>query len=171
MFTANGCPSTSSVVHTEPHRISIGPKSSTGFRKVYSGKSDQKRPNQVHLVGLGKLALLFSLIISTGCTVSRPLWLGDAGISEMCKESGAFEFAHNGVTRQFFVNLVEDGEILKHCGHDRYGQPPVACIVNGYDIYVTPGNSCTKHMAHELNHGFGLHYVDRPRVYGDDHHG
>ena len=114
--------------------------------------------------GVCKIAIFLSLSIMTGCAVSYPVWLGDSGVSELCSESGISNFTHNGVTRPFNVNLVDDTEILENCGHDRYGAPAVACIINGFNIYVQPGALCAKHMAHELNHGFGLHYVDRPRV-------
>ena len=114
--------------------------------------------------GLCKIAILLSPSIMTGCVVSQPVWLGDSGVAELCIESGTSNFTHNGVTRSFKVNLVDDSGILENCGHDRSGVPAVACIISSFDIYVQPGVLCAKHMAHELNHGFGLHYVDRPRV-------
>ena len=121
--------------------------------------------------GMCKIAILLSPSFMTGCVISQPVWLDDSGVAELCSESGTFSFTHNGVTRPFKVNLVDDKEIFESCGHDRYGQPAAACIINSYDIYVKPGILCPRHMAHELSHGFGLHYVDRPRVGMGDFHG
>ncbi|MEP4148316.1 MAG: hypothetical protein ABJL54_13950 [Halioglobus sp.] len=105
------------------------------------------------------IANISGVLLLSGCTISYPVWLGDKGVSQMCEESGTYEFTHNQMTREFAVHLVDENGIRLACG---YGRDAAACIVNGYDIYVSPGVICPKQMAHELSHGFGLHYVDRP---------
>jgi hypothetical protein len=72
----------------------------------------------------------------------------------MC-ETGSHSYTYRGVTKEF--NVVVTDDITEHC-------PPgaIACIYKGTDIYVPRGVNCSKRMAHELNHGFGLHFVDRP---------
>ena len=110
-----------------------------------------------------------SLLLLSGCTISYPVWQGDKGISQMCEKSGTYDFTHNQMTREFAVHLVSEQEIRFACGFGRDGRVAAACIVNGYDIYVSRGVICPIQVAHELNHGFGLHFVDRPL--GDHGHG
>lgn len=108
-------------------------------------------------------ALSVAFLLLSGCTISYPIWLGDKGVSTMCEESGTYDFTHNQMTKEFAVHLVDEQALRVACGSGREGRFVAACIVNGYDIYVSPGVVCPQQMAHELNHGFGLHYVDRPK--------
>ena len=100
------------------------------------------------------------LLLLTGCTVTTPIWLGDAGVSEMCT-GGEHDFTYEGETKTFSVHLTEPEDMYSHCGEASYGAGPAqACIVDDRDIYVTPGVSCPRSVAHELNHGFGIN-MDR----------
>jgi len=124
-------------------------------------KSNSKR------IGIQVLAMCLPLM-ATGCsTIDYPIWLGDQNVAEMCESDGRYSFTHGGITKQFEVNLVDPRGVSEACekgpsqGLHR-GDDILACIVNSEQIFVSPGNSCPSHMAHELSHGFGLHFVDRP---------
>jgi len=89
-------------------------------------------------------------------TILYPVWLGDEGVSEMCEASGIYEYTHQGETKEFEVHLTSQADMSTYCTNG----PAQACIVDDYDIYVTPGVTCTRSMAHELSHGFGMDFVD-----------
>ncbi|MEP0203145.1 MAG: hypothetical protein ABJ084_02280 [Halioglobus sp.] len=89
----------------------------------------------------------------------------------MCEQPGTYAFTHQGNTKEFSIHLVDHLDIPKICGIAHDGNIARACIINNVDIYVAPGNSCPDSMAHELSHGFGLHFVDRPIVGRDINHG
>ena len=85
----------------------------------------------------------------------------------MCEQSGIHTYTHEGVTKEFNVHLTEQDAMYDICGMTRTGSgidartvPANACILNNHDIYVTPGRTCPKSMAHELSHGFGMDFVD-----------
>ena len=83
----------------------------------------------------------------------------------MCKSSGVHEYTHEGVTKEFHVNLTSTDKIFDICGYSTYTDRPArACILDRYYIYVTPGLMCPNSMAHELSHGFGMDFVDRPMI-------
>jgi len=109
---------------------------------------------------------LVLVLLASGCSsISYPVWLGDEGVAQMCEHEGTFSYTHLGVTKQFEVNLVDTEGLYEACGKGQhYGNPVLACILNSERIFVTPGNACPKHMAHELSHGFGMHFVDLPTV-------
>lgn len=132
-----------------------------------------------HLSGMHLLAnqitvfakSLLPIIFLSGCTIQYPVWLGHADISQMCEQSGIYNFTHHGDTKEFSVHLVDRIDIPKICGIAHDGNIAQACIINNFDIYVAPGRGCPNSMAHELSHGFGLHFVDRPIVRGGFNHG
>ena len=103
------------------------------------------------------LLLSWSLLI--------PVWFGDPGVEEMCQQSGVQQYTHRGETKEFNVHLTSREDMYDICGNARNGKPARACIQNNYDIYVTPGMMCSHSMAHELSHGFGMHFVDRPVIH------
>ena len=104
------------------------------------------------------------LLLLSGCTIQYPVWLGDEGVAEMCESEGVHSFTHEGEKRAFHVSFVQPEDMYAICGDARNGKPARACIINNADIYVTPGVNCPKSMAHELSHGFGMHFVDRPTI-------
>ena len=108
-----------------------------------------------------------SACILSGCSsISYPVWLGDNGVEQMCESDGLYAYSHLGVTKQFEVHLVDAQGISEHCGQGMHqGNQIEACILGNKKIFVKPGNKCASHMAHELSHGFGLHFVDRPTVH------
>ncbi len=116
-----------------------------------------------------KLAIIFLGSLLTACSsIQYPVWLGDNGVEEMCESDGTYSFTHLGVTKEFEVKLVNEAEIFKACGPGRGIHDTLsikACILGGKKIFVQPGNLCPKFMAHELSHGFGMHFVDRPQVH------
>jgi hypothetical protein len=66
------------------------------------------------------------------------------------KDSGMLRV--EGVTKTFYVNVVDD--VSEYCDAR-------ACIYRSYDIYVPKGSNCSKFLAHELSHGFGVKGIDR----------
>ncbi len=120
-----------------------------------------------HSSRLSKPAILFFALLLTACSsIDYPVWLGDNGVGRMCESDGTYSFTHLGVTKEFEVNLVNESKIYETCGSGLHnGYSVQACILNNKRIFVKPGNLCAKHMAHELSHGFGMHFVDRPQVH------
>lgn len=119
-----------------------------------------------------KLAsFIISVLFLTGCSIQYPVWLGDEGVARMCMQSGIYDYTHNGVTKQFSVQITDPLDMYKACGTSRDGRHAQACIIDNYTIFATPGRNCTKSMAHELSHGFGMHFVDRPLTRSGDSHG
>ena len=110
---------------------------------------------------------LILVFLASGCSsISYPVWLGVEGVARMCEHEGKFSYTHLGVTKQFEVNLVDAEGLSEACGKGQHnGSPVQACILNNERIFATPGNACPMHMAHELSHGFGMHFVDRPTVH------
>jgi len=113
---------------------------------------------------IASITLVFAVVFLSGCTLQYPVWLGQGEINTMCTQSGLHNVDHDGVTRNFYVHLVDHQEIKEICGIAHNGNFAQACIVDNFDIYVPLGRNCPVSMAHELSHGFGLHFVDRPRV-------
>ncbi|MEP6388487.1 MAG: hypothetical protein ABJ056_01070 [Halioglobus sp.] len=109
---------------------------------------------------------LFAACIMSGCSsISYPVWLGDDGVAEMCESDGLYSYTHVGETKEFEVHLVDSQGISENCGKFLDGGRDIrACILFDRNIFVTPGPTCQKDMAHELSHGFGMHFVDRPLV-------
>ena len=104
------------------------------------------------------------VLLLTGCSIVRPVWMGDEGVSEMCESTGVYDFTHEGVTKQFTVILMDWRDVQDFCTN-LTGRPAKACISGGYFIYAPEGMFCEKSMAHELSHGFGMHFVDRPVIH------
>jgi hypothetical protein len=111
------------------------------------------------------LPFLLVLVSITACgiTLVKPVWFGDDGIAEMCT-GGQHQYTYEGQTKTFNVHLTQPQDIYEICGEARYGTGPAQACIIGLDIYTPPGVNCPKHVAHELNHGFGNHFVDRPRI-------
>jgi len=122
----------------------------------------RRRLSFIHSI---RRVLLLPIISLAGCTISYPIWLGDDRVTEMCEKSGIYTFSYNGVSRNFSVNLIPESSLHRVCGYGRTGNIAEACIFNSYQIYVTQGVDCARKMAHELNHGFELHFIDRPLIY------
>ena len=111
------------------------------------------------------LSFVAACLLSGFSSMSYPVWQGDEGVAKMCESDGTFSYTHLGVTKQFEVHLVDSQAISETCGEYLHrGSEIQACILSGSKIFVTPGNGCQRHMAHELSHGFGMHFVDRPSV-------
>ena len=104
------------------------------------------------------------LLLLSGCTIQYPVWLGDEGVAEMCQGTGVYDYTHEGVTKQFTVTLMDWRDIQDFCTN-LTGRPAKACISGGYFIYAPEGMFCEKSMAHELSHGFGMHFFDRPVIH------
>lgn len=100
---------------------------------------------------------LVLLLALSACAVQRPVWGGDPGVQAMCEQPGAHSFTHQGETRTFTVHYVDRLPCI--------GARGKGCIV-GKAIYVINGGQrdCSETMAHELSHGFGLDFVDRPHI-------
>jgi hypothetical protein len=108
---------------------------------------------------LTSMLILFN-ITACGMTLVTPIWHGDDGVAEMCV-GGEHDYTYEGQTKSFNVHLTEPEDLYAICGDAKYGAGPAqACIVNGHDIYTPAGVNCPKHVAHELNHGFGNDFVD-----------
>lgn len=96
-------------------------------------------------------ALAFVLM---GCEVLVPISQFDAGVENLC-ESGRKAFVHNDIERVFSVVLLESpDQLISQCG------PAAAACTDGFTVWVPADASCPSHMAHELNHVFGMHFVD-----------
>jgi hypothetical protein len=101
--------------------------------------------------------LLVLLTTACGLTLVRPIWHLDDGVADLCT-SGQHSYTHEGVTKTFRVHVVDDDTIWNVCGDTRTG-PAQACTIDKRDIYV-PAHHCTEHVGHEINHVFGMDFVD-----------
>ena len=100
------------------------------------------------------LALIFSLLalFVTACVPvhkNTPISQFDPGVAELCTE-GSHEYQGKPFTLSF--------DATTHC-------PPeaAACISTIGDVHVPDQRTCPRHLAHELNHLVGNHWVDRPQ--------
>jgi hypothetical protein len=88
---------------------------------------------------------LLLVVLLSGCTINYPIWHGD--LSQPLCVQGPSEY--QGVPYDL------------HIGPEMPCSDALACIVDNYDIYIPhDGRGCTKHLAHELNHLVGNHFVD-----------
>ena len=64
-------------------------------------------------------------------------------------------YRHGDRDRYFTVVMLNDPDQMSiQCG------PAAAACTDGFTIWVADDASCPDHMAHELNHVFGMHFVD-----------
>ncbi len=107
------------------------------------------------------MRILALILLLSGCALNTPISQFDAGVSDLC-DGGEQSYTHGGVTKTFTVYPLDStDDIYTHCGPDAK-----ACLIMGEVMYVPSGPGCAKSVAHELNHGFGNHWVDRPKVGG-----
>jgi len=91
---------------------------------------------------------------TSGCSVVTPISQFDAGVAELCQE-GKQSYSHQDYDRYFTVVMIDDpDQLATQCG------PAAAACTDGFTVWVPNDASCPSHMAHELNHVFGMHFVD-----------
>jgi hypothetical protein len=104
-----------------------------------------------------ELLILLALSLG-GCTLNTPISQLDGDIEEICTD-GLHSYTFKGVTRRFtVVTSTDPDQIYSWCGSDTQ-----ACT-NGRTMWLPSGPTCPRAAAHELNHVFNQHYVDRPPV-------
>lgn len=105
-----------------------------------------------------QLILLVALLGLAACEVNVPISQFD--LHESACQSGPATFTWKGETRGYGLVLVDDPDEI----YTRCGPKSDACIVGNRTIFVPPGPRCLPALAHELNHLFGQHWVDGPKI-------
>ena len=105
-----------------------------------------------HMIGF----IAVSLLIVQACTLNTPITFHDGNMEELCEE-GPQQYTWKGETKQFTVYMTDDPDQL----YEWCGDNALACTNGAKNkVYVPQGRTCTKLMAHELNHVFGQDWVD-----------